>query len=224
MELEIRMKLESPVLLASDEDRGAVLDADLVFDSNGVPYVPGRRLKGLLRERALEVVEMLNQCQLSLCDHADLVAVFGQGGAETPAPFVFNNLYLVGYQHWGPWIAWALQEFPRVVHVDRVIATFTHLRSQTSINERGVANPNSLRVFRVMNKGFTFIGTITCTKRHARSKLLLALACANLRRVGMGRTRGLGEVTCDLLENGQSLIRPALKVLKEGQFDGSSSF
>lgn len=86
MELEIRMKLESPVLLASDEDRGAVLDADLVFDSNGVPYVPGRRLKGLLRERALEVVEMLNQCQLSLCDHADLVAVFGQGGAETPAP------------------------------------------------------------------------------------------------------------------------------------------
>ena len=75
-----------------------------------------------------------------------------------------------------------------------------------------------------MNKGFTFIGTITCTKRHARSKLLLALACANLRRVGMGRTRGLGEVTCDLLETGQSLIRPALKVLKEGQFDGSSSF
>lgn len=40
MELEIRMKLESPVLLASDEDRGAVLDADLVFDSMAFPTSP----------------------------------------------------------------------------------------------------------------------------------------------------------------------------------------
>ena len=68
-----------------------------VFDLMA-PYVPGR-LKGLLRERAWR--SMLNQCQLSLCDHADLVAVFGQGGAEIPAP-LFSTTFTDGLPALGP--------------------------------------------------------------------------------------------------------------------------
>jgi len=222
IEFEIRVELLSPVLLATDEDRGILLDHDVVFDANGLPYFPARRLKGLLRESALEVVEMLGCCGLSLFYEQDLVELFGEAGADAPAHFGFNNLYLKDYDHWGKWLAWAHQEFPEIVSPDQIITTYTHMRRQTSLDEWGIAQENKLRTLRVLNKGHTFIGKIYCHNPKRRTKLYLALACANLRRVGLGRTRGLGRVKCELLDQGISILPEALAWLKEGKMDEST--
>ncbi len=49
-------------MLGSGTGRGSFIDSDIVFDEYGLPLFPGRRFKGLLRESAEEVIEMLTKC------------------------------------------------------------------------------------------------------------------------------------------------------------------
>jgi len=50
--------LKSYTLIGSGEGYGSVIDTDAIFDNYGLPYIPARRIKGLLRESALEISEM----------------------------------------------------------------------------------------------------------------------------------------------------------------------
>jgi len=82
---------------------------------------------------------------------------------------------------------------------------------QTRIDDEGIADDHSLRTIRVIRKGLTFEGEIKTQIPNADSEFLLELACANLRRIGTKRNRGLGEVKCSL--NGSD-IKDKIQKLK----------
>jgi CRISPR/Cas system CSM-associated protein Csm3 (group 7 of RAMP superfamily) len=69
---------------------GVVADSVVIKDSNGLPFIPGKTLKGLLRDAALTIQELNS----NLISTAFIDNVFGQSrGAEGTNCF-FSNAYL----------------------------------------------------------------------------------------------------------------------------------
>ena len=77
---KLNLKLLSDTLIGSGEGWGAIIDNDIVFDDFGLPYIPARRVKGCLRESALEVMEMFEQSGISFASRGDIGTLFGKPG------------------------------------------------------------------------------------------------------------------------------------------------
>lgn len=201
---KIRIKFTSPSLPGAGEGWGSIIDSDVVFDSYGLPYLPAKRLKGALKNSALETVEMLTLSGI-VFHKADIVdKVFGLPGAIEGQVY-FNDLYLPQYKQISDWCRWALQQYSGVLSPDVIINTFTETRQQTAINQQGVAEDRSLRTLRVLKADIAFEGVVSFYKDDANIIKLLALACANLRQLGTMRNRGLGQMHCCLLKNGDDI-------------------
>jgi CRISPR/Cas system CSM-associated protein Csm3 (group 7 of RAMP superfamily) len=208
---KIRLEFISPGLPGAGEGWGSVIDTDLVFDSLGLPYFPARRLKGALKESALETLEMMLLANIPAFKKElrdDLIEIaFGKPGSAQGGLINFSNLNLPQYDKVSLWCKWALQEYSNILSPDIIINTFTEIRQQTSINERGVADDHSLRTVRVLKAGIVFEGEVSFYEAgadyEAVTKIidLLVLSCANLRYLGTMRNRGFGRVRCTLLKN-----------------------
>ena len=80
--MQLKLTTRSFVLMGSGEGH-ALLDADIMFDPNGFPFVPGRRIKGLLKESMLETLEAYGiDAHAAEATVADL---FGKPGTANPA-------------------------------------------------------------------------------------------------------------------------------------------
>ncbi len=77
MEYEVRIKTESPLCLNSGK-ADVNVDADIVHDALGLPYFPGKRLRGLLYESAVEVVEMAELCEKNFVERKTVEEVVQQ--------------------------------------------------------------------------------------------------------------------------------------------------
>jgi len=212
-EAQIIIELKSPVLLGSGEGHGSLIDTDIVFDCYGLPYFPARRLKGLLRESATEVLEMLS-------DHVEEFAtisidnVFGTG--TKPARVAFYNAHLTGYSAASAWLKWAFVEFPALFTSETVLTTISEIRMQTAMDEHGIAADKSLRSSRVLRPGFTFEAEVNIDGEDRQACELLALASANLRHIGSKRNRGFGEVECSMWMDGQNISSSVIDTIKAG--------
>ena len=214
--LQVMMVLKSPVLPGSGEGLGSLIDADIIYDNYGLPYFPARRFKGLLRESATEVKEMLELASIQYLLGVNVDDIFGSMGSQKEAPVVFRNLLLTDYSKIVDWLKWAFEEPDSIVSKDTVLDTFTEIRQQTAINlQHGTAEENSLRTVRVLKAGYTFTGSVEFNVAEDKLYALLALACANLKYIGSNRTRGLGEVACSLWDGQINLTKELLRVLKE---------
>lgn len=210
--LVLKLELESPLLIGSGQGWGSEIDSDIVFDNYGLPYIPARRIKGVLRESAQEVVEMMEKALLFCSLDTELNGLFGDGSQESKLNI--NNLYPEGmenYQSLRKWIAWAREQdkIGEIFQPQQILNAITSLRQATEI-EDGIAKKNSLRTLRVLNPaplGY-FEGQIQISAGSSRELKLFSYACANLRRIGTMRNRGLGKVRCMAIdENGQSLLK-----------------
>ena len=56
--MKITIKLLSDLCTASGETHNSMVDTDIVYDEYGIPYIPAKRIKGCIREAALEMMEM----------------------------------------------------------------------------------------------------------------------------------------------------------------------
>jgi CRISPR/Cas system CMR subunit Cmr4 (Cas7 group RAMP superfamily) len=74
----LELHLESPVLIGSGEGWGSVIDTDVVFDEVGLPFIPARRVKGVLRESTLELLEMFVISGITGYSKTDLETSFGK--------------------------------------------------------------------------------------------------------------------------------------------------
>lgn len=211
LKLQIIIELKSALLLGSGTGHGAFIDTDIIYDNNGIPYFPGRRLKGLLRESADEVREMLTQATLAGFISSDVNSVFGTG--LNSSAITVSNLELEGYRESQAVLQTARNAYPHLVNQNTVLHSLTGIRQQTAVNEKGIAKPNSLRTIRVMKpksslkeNGSTiprrFVGEIGI--RDESSIRLLALSCSNLRQAGSKRNRGLGSITVTLVDEHQN--------------------
>jgi CRISPR-associated protein Csx10 len=218
------LELLSDTLIGSGEGGGATIDTDVVFDDFGLPYIPARRLKGCLRESALEVVEMFEQSGIDFASRDDLDTLFGKTGQSESRALSFSNCYLDDYSLNKQWIEWLIAEYPNIFSKDAVLDTFTSIRQQTSINKnedldlsarKGIAEKASLRTSRVLDKGIKFSGSIESSfELENRLFDFLFFATRNLRYMGTNRNRGFGAVRCALTDESKCLCDKSLKNLE----------
>jgi len=75
---------------------------------------------------------------------------------------------------------------------EEILEALTHIETQTSINYvSGVAKKNSLRNYRVINRGIVLYSSVYSPKKlDDEDKILLASACSMLRHLGSNETKG----------------------------------
>lgn len=216
MHYHLKLTLLSAANPGSGEGWAGTIDSDVVFDEFGLPYIPARRVKGILREMANEVAAALQLCHadetLKLAP-TDVEGLFGRPGQDDSAPLAIANAYLEDYPRLRAWLQWAQQKTPHLAAPDQVISAFTHVRHQTAIDPDGIARDNSLRLTRVLNPGHEFVSVIELRDEKEKHKILLALAAQVTRHFGGKRNRGLGKISCRLvaLETGENVTQKTLK-------------
>lgn len=201
--LTVHVRLKSDALIGSGEGFGAIIDSDIVFDPNGVPFIPAKRFKGCLRDSACDVAEMYKKANVTSL--VQVVETFGGKGQPNSTDIFFTDLRIPDYEENSAWLDYLTSEYPLVLSGEAITSAFTYLRQSTGINEDGIAEEHSLRTVRVIKKGHTFIGEIKINSDRVET---LTLACLNLRRVGTKRNRGLGEVEVSLFKGKEKLQIP----------------
>lgn len=211
--LTIQITLDSHTLIGSGEGFGAIIDADVVFDDIGIPYIPAKRIKGCLRDSAKDVKKMFSSSGIPF--PMDIDATFGVGGEhaaqvqEQHGQVYFSDFMIEEHDRNAEWLTYLSSDskYRSLLSRDVIRNAFTTLRQQTAIDSNGVAQKHSLRTIRVLQRGYRFYGPVEIwAEDHNDIVNCLAFACLNLRNLGTKRNRGFGEVSCRLLdEQGQEI-------------------
>ena len=70
----LHIELLSDLCSASGDGFAGVVDTDICYEDNGRPYIPGKRIKGCLRECGLDILSVDNSYE------ADFSRLFGSIG------------------------------------------------------------------------------------------------------------------------------------------------
>ncbi|HEC25224.1 MAG TPA: hypothetical protein ENI54_04360 [bacterium] len=205
---KIKIDLKSDVLAGIGEGYGTIVDSDVVLDEVGLPYIPSKRIKGIMRESAEEVNEMLESFDKNIID---IDKIFGTAGAAEGVLHL-SNFFLTEYEDCKAWFKY-LTNTRNIINKQNITDQLTSLRYSTAIDiKTGCAKEHSLRTERVIDKGNTFIAHADL---YESCEIDLALICQNIRRMGTKRTRGLGEINVVLMKNEKSLNDNAIEVLEK---------
>ena len=180
--MKIKIELLSDLCSYSGETYNTTVDSDVVHDEYGLPYIPAKRIKGCIREAALELRE------LGLIEHYD--EIFGDKGNKE-ACFTLSNALLEDYGK----LTNALKNFKEksVVEPTKVLNEYSYTRTQTRVDyESGVALDNSLRTIRVVKKGLAFYADLNFKNSAYFDDFKKAVSI--VKHMGVSRTRGLGLV------------------------------
>lgn len=200
--MKIKIELLSDLCTCSGETYNSIVDMDVVYDENGIPYIPAKRLKGCIRESALEMQE------LGIITAEKYEKIFGTEGSVRSA-FSLSNAYISGFDE-------AIEDLKNCTYKDlsnpqNVLNQYTYIRTQTAVNlKTGVAEDSSLRTIRVVKKGLKFEAECNWNEenqevvKHPKEILkILKQAVSLVKHIGVSRTRGLGLVEMKLNEEEQ---------------------
>lgn len=178
----------------SGESQGADLDALVIKDRQGLPYVPGKTVKGLVRDSFLEL---------------DIIGYFDHKGKE-------NEIFGCGYDYKQKPKADDGKKEPGIINQSRLYFSNAVLKSivkdeiekaslipflfnkvtRTSIDEKGVANEMSLRSMEV-TVPVDLTGKILNVEDQYVDSIIDAMKF--IKRLGSGRNRGLGRCSFEVL-------------------------
>lgn len=198
---QIKIELLSDLCVSAGGGYNSAVDTDICYDPYGFPYIPGKRLKGCLRECAIELNDWGQDISVK--------KLFGDEGDERAACRI-GNACLEQYED----MKKEIEENPAcpLYHPQNVLNRFSYIRTQTSINyDTGVAEKGMLRTMRVANKGLVFLADVEVEEAYEDE---LALCCKVFRHMGIARTRGLGEVHAELVpvvNEVESVVHASLK-------------
>lgn len=184
--MKLVMKLNSDAIPGSGEGLSGIIDTDIDADEYGIPFIPAKRIKGILRESALELNDV------GILKHG-VESIFGHPGSEKGTDFKISDGYIPDVEIYRDFLGYAAnnKKVPPMFNREVVLDDFTYLRSQTTI-ENGTAKKDTLRTFRVLKKCQTFHFDLQLPKKfHEDFKNI----CKVTRRFGISRTRGLGEIS-----------------------------
>lgn len=182
----LQISLLSDLCASSGEHYNSYVDTDVVYDEFGLPFIPAKRIKGCIREAALELVEW------GIFEKQVYDSLFGKEGNEK-SKFSLDNAYLKEYENLTADLKNCQDKV--LVHPQRVLGLYAYTRTQTAMTKDGVADKGSLRTIRVINKGLIFQAALKETvKLTEEEKNLLKTAVSMVKHMGTGRTRGLGLV------------------------------
>lgn len=202
----LRIKLLSPTLLMSGQ--GDVnTDSTIVHDHYGVPYIPAKRIRGILYESALEVAEMMELSELDTFTIKDVNILFNRSAEdqmlEDNPRLAISNLTILDYDMVVRDLA-ALQshtDFKNIFTKERVLEEYTSMRYYTSIDsETGTVVEGTLHNSRVLNRNLEFFGVLDITQMTDTEQAILACAVRNVMGIGGKRNRGFGQVECSIVD------------------------
>jgi CRISPR-associated protein Csx10 len=188
----LEMHLLADAIPGSGEGLAGIIDIDIGSDGYGIPYIPAKRIKGILRESALELSDV-GMLQYSVDD------IFGAGGRQEGTAFKISDGYIADYHLYREFFEYAAYDknLAPLFNKENVLDEFTYLRSRTTIdNETGAAKENTLRTSRVLKRGETFYFQVEFPVEYSEE---IDKICKVTRRFGLSRTRGLGEIRLSLL-------------------------
>jgi CRISPR/Cas system CSM-associated protein Csm3 (group 7 of RAMP superfamily) len=203
----LKIKLESDTLIGSGMGLGTLIDTDVVFGNDGIPYIPSKRIKGTMRDAAKE----LQNC---LGNPKDVDTVFGT--SSKMGIIQVSDLYPTGYEeNIKPWLAY-LSTKSNSINDKSIINFFTSIRRQTKIDTNtGVAEEHSLRTSRVLKSGIEFEGKVTLLHNDSNFLSIVCIAIANMRHIGTMRNRGFGTITSQLFDqNNIDITEQTIKELR----------
>lgn len=190
------IKLLSDAVPASGITTSVIIDSDVAADENGLPYIPAKRIKGLLLESLLEVSEITDTK-----NEGEIRSLFGVIGNAVSHSIHMTDANIQHYETYDKWLSWAESKYMGEFQPDRITDVFTSIRRQTKLNN-GIAEDHSLRSSRVLNKDLKFNGVISKNNDFSKKEIaLLTLAFSNLRTFGVNRNRGFGRIDCVLSDS-----------------------
>jgi len=156
--------------IGSGVSGGALYDMIILKDKNNMPYIPGKTLKGLVRENIEKLYgEEIMKEQL------------GSKGDKL-SKFYFSNAYM-DENEYNEIVSNSLQNY--------LYDTLTF----TKINKQGVAENDTLREFEVVLP-VSLYGEIEVLQEDADTEKIKN-ALKMIKRMGLGRNRGLGR--CEII-------------------------
>lgn len=209
----MRFEIETRSYTAIGSGEGAgIIDTELVTHGDGLPYIPAKRIKGVLLESATEVTEMLG------LEKTPVDSLFGVAGVSKGKIWI-GNLEIRNYEK----ISQELKNFrvskrfKGLTSREKILSHFSDTRQNTSIDlETEVAKEHTLRTFRVLKPGTVFETEIEVDSLLSeREKAILYLACLNVRRIGLKRNRGFGKVRTTIKDVDINSIDHALELLNQ---------
>jgi CRISPR type III-B/RAMP module RAMP protein Cmr1 len=201
--IKMTIELLSDTLSGSGEGFGAIIDTDIQYDKCGIPFISAKRIKGCLRNSLNDLLEMPAVSKArGIKDEEErnkmLNSIFGSKGSIQSSSFEISDFVVEDYEIVKSWFNYLKNHYTSIFSNEKILSTYTNIRKQTRVDGLGIAVKHSLRTSRVANKGLKFSAEITIDNMNKVNEEYLALACANLRRIGIKRNRGLGEIRCSL--------------------------
>lgn len=182
----IRVELLSDTCFSSGEVYNSAVDIDIFRDANGIPVIGGKRLKGCIREAAEELRDWGYKI--------DVEGIFGSRHDGYSAIQISD----AKPEQYDQYISeLSARNDPMLVHPSRVLDAFTYIRTQTAVDQEGIADRNTLRSVRVIKKGLVFFAPVEfrCSEEKKREyEGQMVKICKAVRHMGLNRTRGMGSV------------------------------
>lgn len=158
---------------------GAEIDAVVLKDKNGLPYIPGKTMKGLCRD-ALEDIKDAKGLDQKIIEDIFGIAILDDKIVEnTNSKAVFSNV--------------SISETEQKEIQTNELSDFMYRNiASTAIQKNGIAENESLRVMEVTIP-ISLLGSISNISDDAIAHIENALKL--IRRVGIDRNNGLGRCT-----------------------------
>lgn len=194
----VTITLKSDLCVSSGQAYAGIIDTDVCMDTYGFPYIPAKRLKGIMREAA----------ELIGIEKRTIISLFGQGGSGLD-DMGSRTIYLEDAMPEGT--EKIRREISRgsksaLLTQNNILSLFTSVKGQTRLDENGVAEENTLRYTRTVNRylpacidpkqgEMVFLSYLEYAKEDESD---IADIVKAVRHIGMDRNRGLGNVKCCL--------------------------
>lgn len=200
----LKIELKSDFCTATGDNVPGMLNSKTALEY-GIPYIPAKRIKGCLLKAGREMADN------GIIKMDTLYRIFGRSGMEYAVGIHIGDGHLnsvPGYLF--------VQEKAGQIKVgdyERLQKTikecsdiedtllediFTRKRTRTALaKESGIAKEHSLRTVQVVPSGIVFSSQLDGELSLDEEKVLL-LCVKGLRHMGIGITRGMGEVRCSL--------------------------
>ncbi|HRG22497.1 MAG TPA: RAMP superfamily CRISPR-associated protein [Saprospiraceae bacterium] len=170
---------------------GSAADSECLKDRYGLPYIPGKTLKGLWRDAFLFSGQEKNIAQYFGKDAEEIVKNDKKSeNQKDPIIALQNKNSEPGRARWSnATLSSAL--IHELKDKNELKAQFYTSVTSTAINENGIAKAKSLRTAQVCLP-ITLLGEIVLPDGKDNAADLFIKAAPWLRRMGMGRNRGFG--------------------------------
>ena len=191
---EIRIELKSELCASSGRSSGNVIDNDICFDAYGLPVIPARRIKGVLRDAA---VMLKNSGVLS---EDELDKLFGISGDMESGAVTIRNAEVRNAKNIRSFVDSLDDKTKKYFIPFKISGLYTMTKGQTAIDEEtGSAQDHSTRFSRVLRETDPITGEALClyadvTLNDNSLEEAFTCCCQAVRHMGLMRNRGLGWV------------------------------